>query len=160
MEWELQQKGFDFCYDKRPYDRLERESAESVRLYLSVDLSYQKRLLRFLENHDEPRAASTFSPAKERNAAMTVSTLPEHECSMRGSSRAARSGCRCFLGRRPKEPVDMKLRDSYANFLAAIDDPVFRGAANGDSANVPVGPIIEASKRSLPDAGAITRHDF
>lgn len=32
-----------------------------------------------------------------------------------------------FLGRRPKEPADMKLRDYYANLLAAIDDPVFRG---------------------------------
>jgi hypothetical protein len=37
MEWELQQKGFDFCYDKRLYDRLEHDNAESVRLHLSAD---------------------------------------------------------------------------------------------------------------------------
>jgi glycosidase len=46
LEWELQQQGFDFCYDKRLYDRLEHEGAESVRLHLCADLGYQKKLLR------------------------------------------------------------------------------------------------------------------
>ena len=26
LEWELQQRGFDFCYDKRLYDRLEHDT--------------------------------------------------------------------------------------------------------------------------------------
>ena len=30
MEWTLQQQGFDLCYDKRLYDRLVHENAESV----------------------------------------------------------------------------------------------------------------------------------
>jgi hypothetical protein len=34
LEWELQQKGFDFCYDKKLYDRLVHDTAESVRLHL------------------------------------------------------------------------------------------------------------------------------
>ncbi|HZV81537.1 MAG TPA: alpha-amylase family glycosyl hydrolase, partial [Geobacteraceae bacterium] len=34
LEWELQQQGFDFCYDKKLYDRLEHDSAESIRLHL------------------------------------------------------------------------------------------------------------------------------
>jgi hypothetical protein len=55
MEWALQQQGFDFCYDKRLYDRLEHEGAESVHGHLSGDAAYQRKLLRFLENHDEPR---------------------------------------------------------------------------------------------------------
>ena len=65
LEWELQQQGFDFCYDKRLYDRLEHENAETVRLHLCADLDYQRKLLRFLENHDEPRAAATF-PARRK----------------------------------------------------------------------------------------------
>ena len=76
LEWELQQHGFDFCYDKKLYDRLEHSNAESVRLHLCADLAYQNKLLRFLENHDEPRAAATFSPAKQRALAVTVATLP------------------------------------------------------------------------------------
>ena len=64
MEWTLQQQGFDLCYDKRLYDRLAHESAESVRGHLQADSGYQERLLRFIENHDEPRAAATFEPAQ------------------------------------------------------------------------------------------------
>ena len=31
LEWELQQQGFDYCYDKRLYDRMEHDGAEGVR---------------------------------------------------------------------------------------------------------------------------------
>ena len=64
LEWELQQRGFDFCYDKKLYDRMEHGSAENIRLHLCADLAYQRKLLRFIENHDEPRAAATFSSEK------------------------------------------------------------------------------------------------
>ena len=58
LEWELQQKRFDFCYDKKLYDRMEHESPENVRLHLLADFSYQNGMIRFIENHDEPRAAA------------------------------------------------------------------------------------------------------
>ena len=61
LEWALQSQGFDYCYDKRLYDRLLHETAEDVRLHLTADTGYQQRLLRFVENHDEPRAASVLS---------------------------------------------------------------------------------------------------
>ena len=76
LEWELQQQGFDFCYDKKLYDRLEHSNAESIRLHLCADLSYQGKLVRFIENHDEPRAATSFPEAKQRAAALTMATLP------------------------------------------------------------------------------------
>jgi hypothetical protein len=126
MEWELQQKGFDFCYDKRLYDRLEHESAESVRLHLCADLDYQKKLLRFLENHDEPRAASAFSPSRGRAAALVTSTLPGARMFHEGQFEGRKIRLPVFLGRRPEESVDSELRDYYSRLLAAIDDPVFR----------------------------------
>ena len=76
LEWQLQQLGFDFCYDKRLYDRLLHEDASSVRGHLHADLDYQRRLVRFLENHDEPRAAAELPPERERAAAVAVATLP------------------------------------------------------------------------------------
>ena len=76
LEWELQQQGFDYCYDKKLYDRLEYSNAESVRLHLLADDAYQKKLLRFIENHDEPRAAKAFPEAKGRAAAVATLTLP------------------------------------------------------------------------------------
>ena len=66
MEWPLQQQGFDLAYDKRLYDRLVHGSAESVRGHLQADAGYQEHLIRFIENHDEPRAAATFGPAQAR----------------------------------------------------------------------------------------------
>src|SRR5262249_54368645 len=76
LDWQLQEEGFDFCYDKKLYDRLEHSNAESIRLHLCAALASQTKLLRFIENHDEPRAAAALSFAKERAAAITMATLP------------------------------------------------------------------------------------
>jgi hypothetical protein len=126
LEWELQQKGFDFCYDKRLYDRLEHENAESVRLHLCADSAYQDKLLRFIENHDEPRAAASFSPAKERAAAVATSTLSGARMFPEGQFEGRRVRLPVFLGRRPEELPDPELKRFYQKLLAAIDSPVFR----------------------------------
>ncbi len=126
LEWELQQQGFDFCYDKRLYDRLEHENAASVRLHLCADLAYQEKLLRFLENHDEPRAAATFSPATEQAAAVTISSLPGARLFHEGQFEGRKVRLPVFLGRRPPEPVDEALQAFYNKLLAALNAPIFR----------------------------------
>lgn len=125
LEWELQQQGFDFCYDKRLYDRLEHEKAESVRLHLSAEPGYQNKLLRFLENHDEPRAAAAFWLAKERAAAVVTSTLPGARLFHEGQFEGRKVRVPVFLGRRPIEPVDPVLQEFYTKLLLAIADPAF-----------------------------------
>jgi len=126
LEWELQQHGFAFCYDKRLYDRLEHDSAESVRLHLCADLDYQSKLLRFLENHDEPRAASAFAGAKEKAAAVVTSTLPGARMFHEGQFEGRKVRLPVFLGRRQVEPIDKELRTFYEKLLKAIDQSVFR----------------------------------
>jgi hypothetical protein len=126
MEWELQQQGFDFCYDKKLYDRLEHSNAESVRLHLCADLGYQAKLLRFIENHDEPRAAATFSSAKQRAMAVTTATLPGTKLFHEGQFEGRKIRPPVFLGRRPNEAVDHELQRFYVNLLEAIDRPIFR----------------------------------
>jgi hypothetical protein len=126
LEWELQQKGFDFCYDKKLYDRLEHSYAESVRLHLCADLSYQSKLLRFIENHDEPRAAATFSLGEQRALALTVATLPGMRLFHEGQFEGRKLRLPVFLSRRPNEPVDEDLRGFYRTLLEAIDKPTFR----------------------------------
>ena len=90
LEWELQQQGFDFCYDKKLYDRMEHGDAESVRLHLLADRAYQERMVRFIENHDEPRAAATFPDGKGARPPWRSSRSPGRGCCTRGSSRAGR----------------------------------------------------------------------
>jgi hypothetical protein len=126
LEWELQQHGFDFCYDKKLYDRLEHSSAESIRLHLCADLAYQGKLLRFIENHDEPRAAATFSTANQRAAALAVATLPGIKLFHEGQFEGRRVRPPVFLGRRPDEPVDEDLQRFYGTLLEAVNRKAFR----------------------------------
>jgi glycosidase len=120
LEWELQQQGFDYCYDKRLYDRLEQESAESVRLHLMADLAYQSRLVRFIENHDEPRAAATFFPAKHRAVAIAALTLPGTRLLHEGQLDGRKVRLPVFLARRPDEPADDRVQDFYLELLQAM----------------------------------------
>ena len=126
MEWTLQQQGFDLCYDKRLYDRLVHESAESVRGHLEADAGYQERLLRFIENHDEPRAAATFEPAQARAAAVATMTLQGARLVHDGQMEGRRTRIPVFLGRGPDEPPDGDLRAFYARLLRAVADSDLR----------------------------------
>jgi Alpha amylase, catalytic domain len=126
LEWALQQQGFDFCYDKRLYDRLVHESAEQVRLHLLADDSYQTRLVRFIENHDEPRAASVFEPARERAAAIATLTQTGARLVHEGQLEGRKVHLPMFLGRFPPEPGDPELESFYESLLSALSDPTFR----------------------------------
>ncbi|GAA2706450.1 alpha-amylase [Actinoplanes palleronii] len=116
-EWMLQQQGFDHCYDKRLYDRLVHEDAGSVSKHLSADLAYQNGLIRFLENHDEPRAAATLPGGRERAAAVAIATLPGATLWHDGEFEGRRVHLPVFLARFPDEPVDAGLRDFHRTLL-------------------------------------------
>ncbi len=120
MEWDLQQQGFDYCYDKRLYDRLENQPAESVRLHLCADLGYQQKLVRFIENHDEPRAAAAFDPAQHHAVAVTALTLPGARLIHEGQMEGRHVRVPVFLGRRPNEALDQKLQNFYHQLLEAV----------------------------------------
>jgi len=126
LEWELQQLGFDYCYDKRLYDRLEHDAAESARLHLCADLTYQEKLVRFIENHDEPRAAAAFSTGKGHAAAVAVLTLTGAKLLHEGQFEGKKVRLPVFLGRRPMESVDPDLLAFYRKLLKAADCDVFR----------------------------------
>jgi hypothetical protein len=129
LEWELQQQGFDYCYDKKLYDRLEHENAESIRLHLCADPAYQDRLVLFIENHDEPRAAATFSSEKERAAAVTIATVPGAKLFHEGQFEGRKVRLPVFLGRRPVEPADPDLQAFYRTLLKA---DFLKGFRNGN----------------------------
>ena len=119
MEWTLQQQGFDLCYDKRLYDRLIRDPPDSVRGHLQADGAYQQRLIRFIENHDEPRAALTFGSARGRAAAVVMSTLQGARLYHDGQLEGFRTHLPIQLGRQPNEAPDRDLRIFYGRLLDA-----------------------------------------
>ena len=126
LEWELQQQGFDYCYDKKLYDRMEHGDAESVRLHLLADSSYQERMVRFIENHDEPRAAAAFPAGKGRAAAVAILTLTGAKLLHEGQFEGLKVRLPVFLGRRPAEPVDHDLAAFYGRLLKETNRDVFR----------------------------------
>jgi hypothetical protein len=126
MEWTLQRQGFDFCYDKRLYDRLVSESAQSVRGHLQAADDYQERLVRFIENHDEPRAADTFTPEMHRAAAVVMSTLEGARLYHAGQLEGLHTHIPVFLARGPQEPEDQELRAFYDTLLGAVADSDLR----------------------------------
>ena len=126
LEWELQRQGFDFCYDKRLYDRLVTTDAGGVRDHLHADLTYQSRLVRFLENHDEPRIAEKLSVDAERAAAVAIATLPGATLWHEGQFEGRRVRPPVFLARRPDEPVNRELADWYHCLLATVANQALR----------------------------------
>ncbi len=117
LEWQLQQLGFDYCYDKRLYDRLLHETPSAVRSHLKADVDYQQHLLRFTENHDEPRAASEFQPAALRAAAVTIATLPGATLWHEGQFDGWQTHVAVLLRRRPPQADDPDLRSFHLRLI-------------------------------------------
>lgn len=76
LEWHLQQLMFDFTYDKRLTDRLVSADLRTIKDHLKAEMDFQQKSLRFIENHDEERAALKFGKDRSLPAAMVISTIP------------------------------------------------------------------------------------
>jgi glycosidase len=126
LEWTLQQQGFDYTYDKRLYDRLRDGHARPVREHFNAGLDYQNRMARFLENHDEPRAAATFSPEVHEAAAIITFLSPGLRFFHQGQFEGRKKRISPHLCRGPNEPVEQKLKQFYDRLLAVLRHPVVR----------------------------------
>jgi len=126
LEWTLQQQGFDYTYDKRLYDRLRDRHAGPVREHLRAGLDYQDKLARFLENHDEPRAAAAFPPGVHQAAAVITYLSPGLRFFQRGQFQGRKTRVSPHLCREPDEPVDPELERFYDQLLAVLHAPIVR----------------------------------
>ena len=126
LEWTLQQQGFDYAYDKRLYDRLRDHKARPVREHFHAGLDYQNKLSRFLENHDEPRAAATFPPGIHQAAAVITFLSPGLRFFHQGQFDGRKKRISPHLCRAPDEPVDPALRQFYDRLLTILRKPAVR----------------------------------
>jgi hypothetical protein len=127
LEWTMQQQGFDYAYDKCLYDRLRDGHARPVREHLYAGLDYQDKLARFLENHDEPRAAATFARDVHEAAAIITFLSPGLRFFHQGQFQGRRKRISPHLVRAPVEPLDDALQTFYDRLL-----PVLRRATVRD----------------------------
>lgn len=126
LEWTMQQQGFDYAYDKRLYDRLREGHARPVREHFHAGLDYQDKLARFLENHDEPRAAATFAPEVHEAAAVITFLSPGLRFFHQGQFEGRRKRISPHLVRGPEEPTDAALSQFYDRLLAVLREPAVR----------------------------------
>ncbi|HEV3165223.1 MAG TPA: alpha-amylase family glycosyl hydrolase [Isosphaeraceae bacterium] len=122
LEWTLQQQGFDFTYDKRLYDSLRARDAGAVRGHLHADLDYQARSARFLDNHDEERAAAAFPPGIHQAAAIVAYFVPGLRFFYDAQLLGRKSRGSVLLARRLDEPTDEALRTFYVRLLECLKD--------------------------------------
>ncbi|MHA1459429.1 MAG: alpha-amylase family glycosyl hydrolase [Promethearchaeota archaeon] len=120
MEWDLIQQGFDYCYDKRLYERLIEANVQSIKEHLSADITYQSKLLRFIENHDEPRAVVAFGVDASMAASIIMSTLPGARLIYDGQTRGYEIKIPLQLGRGPTEEDKIAITEFYDKLLKIV----------------------------------------
>jgi hypothetical protein len=142
LERRLQELGFDYTYDKTLYDRLRHGGGAAVRAHLEAPLAFAERCVRFLENHDEARAASAFSWPRHRAAALAISTLPGMMLLFEGQLEGRQVKLPIQLRRRPRESPDPEVRAFYERLLGAVRNGALR---QGGWRLIPLEPAWEGN---------------
>jgi len=127
LEWQLQQLGFDYTYDKRLLDRLHEENVQSIRAHLWADPDFRSRSVRFLENHDEDRVLKRMDSRQAEAAAIITYTLPGMRFFHDGQWEGRRVRLPVQLGREPKEWPCTCVQSTYL--------PKVKGALSQPSCN-------------------------
>lgn len=145
LEWRLQQLGFDYTYDKIIYDRLRNTGAIEVKGHLRAEKLYQKRSVRFIDNHDEEPSLVVF---REKPRALSAAVLISTIKGLRFYSDMQLKGIKF------KIPVqisdfdlekyeDIEIEKFYEKLLKIVDHPAFHG---GEWELVEVLPVNEEDR--------------
>jgi len=126
-EWELQQHGFDFTYDKPFYDYLTGHPVQMAKLrgHLEGEWGYQSRLCRFIENHDEARAARKLGP-NHLAGALVMLSAPGMHLVHQGQLEGYRSKLPVQLLRQPSEPFNSEQPEIYHRMFTLTAHELFR----------------------------------
>src|ERR1035437_160712 len=125
LEWDLQQLGFDFTYDKRLTDRLAANYLPEVIAHLKAEKGFQNKSVRFIENHDEPRAISKFGKFRSLAAATVISTIQGMKFYYNGQFEGKRIKLPVQLGREPEEKFSNTIYKYYEKLLNITKEDIF-----------------------------------
>lgn len=126
MDYQLQQQGFDYTYDKDLYDRLFEANLEQIRTHLSADVNFQKHTIRFIENHDEGRAAAEFGISKSKALATLIATLPGAVLLHDGQFTGRNIKLPVQIARQPDEHMHDDLKNFYLSLLKETRNDIYQ----------------------------------
>jgi hypothetical protein len=126
LEGRLLEMGFDFIYDKKLTDRLYNGSANEIREHLWAADDFQRKSMRFIENHDEQRAVTALGEEKSKAAAVIISTLQGMHFYHDGQFEGRTVKLPVQLGREPLEPVNTDLMQFYKKLLTITSATIFK----------------------------------
>jgi len=124
-EWTLQQLKFDFVYDKRLYNRLRYSPPYEVFLHLKADMTYQNKLMRFIENHDEPRSVTAFGPDLLPANAALFAGLPGLKLFFQGQMESRQIRLPIQIRQSKTEKNDPIISSFYATLLPVINEDIY-----------------------------------
>ncbi|MCU7491502.1 MAG: glycosidase [Ignavibacteria bacterium] len=126
LEWELQQLGFDYTYDKKLTDRILSGNVPEIKLHLMAEPDYQAKSVRFIENHDEERSYAVMGKHKAQAAAIIISTIQGMRFYFDGQFEGRRIKLPVQLGREQQErPVEC-IVDFYDKLLTITKSEIFQ----------------------------------
>jgi hypothetical protein len=129
LEHELQLQGFDYTYDKRLYDRTVNGDVGEIKSHLLAEPNYMRSSLRFIENHDEPRAMQTLGEDRQRAAAALICTLPGATLLHQGQLEGRRIKLPVQINRASAEPTRPMLQRFYRRLLREVSEPIYHDGA-------------------------------
>jgi hypothetical protein len=126
LNYALLEQGFDYTYDKTTYDRLLSGDVNGLYTHFSADLSYLKRQIRFIENHDERRAMDAFGLERSRAAATLIATVPGALLLHDGQFTGRKIKLPVHITRQPAEREYPQLKQFYLRLMYEIEDEIYR----------------------------------
>lgn len=129
MEPRLQDLGFQYTYDKSFSDLATTGALEGLRGHLRHDPERQWRHVRFLENHDEPRANERLGQERMEAAATLLATLPGMRFFHHGQLEGRRRRLPVRLRATADETDDATVAALLGHLLRLADHPDFHGPA-------------------------------
>ena len=126
LEQTMLQHGFDYSYDKGLYDCLREGHAPAVRKHLLAHIDFQDKLARFIENHDEPRAAAAFPAGMHEAAAVVTFLAPGLRFFHEGQFEGRLKRISAHLCRAPDEPLNEVTSKFYSRLLEVLQRAAIR----------------------------------
>ena len=127
LEYEVQELGFDFTYDKILYDRLLSSHPMQIAAHLRAEHLYQKKTLRFIANHDEEVPITAFA-SKQKSFAAAVVAYTLSGGRLFTSSQICGAPYRLPIQYLPPNiHIEKDVLSFYGKFLDIINHPCFHG---------------------------------